>query len=70
MTKKTAGAIKPDQQVPSGYGRLISVIPLGAKDTVLWFEDASGTIRAIRMGCDTSNGFALETKGIAQIERG
>jgi hypothetical protein len=69
MAKKTESPIKQDEHVPTGYGKLISVTHVGTKDAVLWFEDMSGTIRAVRMGIDISKGFALEMKGQAQVVR-
>lgn len=68
MAKKPA-AIAPDERVPVGYGRLVSVTPLGAKEVVLWFEDSSATVRAVRMTCDLADGLALAMSGQAQIVR-
>jgi hypothetical protein len=58
-----------DQSIPVGFGRLIGISMVGSRDAVLWFEDSAGTIRAVRMGCDISNGLALTLKGQAQIVR-
>jgi hypothetical protein len=72
MTKakpKPSVSVIPDQQIPNGYGKLVAVTPMGAKESVLWFEDASGTVRALRMGFHTQDGLALELKGFAQIVR-
>jgi hypothetical protein len=69
MAKKNEAKILPDPSVPMGYGRLISVTAFRTKEAVMWFEDSSGTVRAVRMGCDTSNGLALEMKGQALVAR-
>jgi hypothetical protein len=45
------------------------VTPLGAKEVVLWFEDSSATVRAVRMTCDLADGLALAMSGQAQIVR-
>jgi len=58
-----------DQSIPVGYGRLVCISMAGTRDAILWFEDSAGTIRAVRMGCDISNGLALTLKGQAQIVR-
>lgn len=70
MPKTTQKAIAPDQHLPTGYGKLVSVTSLGTKESVLWFEDPAGTLRAIRMGLNTSQGLSLEIKGQAQVIRG
>jgi len=65
---KPSGSLEP--QIPAGYGKLVSVIPFGPKEVVLWLEDSGGGIRALRMKCDTgSNGLALEITGEARIAR-
>ena len=69
MPKKAGAPIDQDQHLPTGYGKLICVTHVGLKDAILWFEDMSGTIRAVRMGVDLAKGLSLETKGQAQIVR-
>lgn len=69
MAKENVAGILRDPGVPAGYGRLVSVTPLCAGDVVMWYEDACGTVRGLRMACDTSNGLALVPKGQAVVER-
>ena len=60
-----------DETIPPGYGRLVSVTSLGAEagEAILWFEDTSGTVRAIRTLCHLENGLGLEIAGQAMIAR-
>jgi hypothetical protein len=47
------------------------VSPLGTKgdEVILWFEDSSGSIRAIRTLCHVESGLGLEIVGQAMITR-
>lgn len=69
MAKSRAPRISQDQSISFGYGTLISVTPLGAKEAILWLQDSGGTVRAVRMALDLSRGLSLEMKGQAVIAR-
>jgi len=68
MPKKEFRLVQ-DQEIPVGYGPLVGVTAFGAREVLMWFEDTSGVVRVVRMGCDTSNGLALQMKGQAQVVR-
>jgi hypothetical protein len=71
MRKSEVALQARDETVPPGYGRLVSVSPLGTKgdEVILWFEDSSGSIRAIRTLCHVESGLGLEIVGQAMITR-
>lgn len=69
MARKTERGSLPEPQVPSGYGKLVSVTPFGSREVLLWFEDSGGNVRVIRMGCGRPEGLALEILGQGRIAR-
>lgn len=66
---QSRGTVARDVSVAMGYGNLVSVTSLGAREAVLWFQDSGGTVRAIRMAVHRSDGLALELKGQSVVER-
>jgi hypothetical protein len=60
---------KQDLNICSGYGKLVGVMSIGPTDAILWYEDLSGTTRALRVTLDLSNGLSLQQNGYAQICR-
>jgi hypothetical protein len=69
MAKSKEGPVMRDESVPMGYGKLVSVMPLGTVAAVLWFEDSAGTIRALRVKVRGKDKFGFEIDGQAQIVR-
>jgi hypothetical protein len=69
MAKSKERPVMRDESVPMGYGKLISVMPLGPATAVLWFEDSAGTIRALRVRVGAKDKFGFAIDGQAQIVR-
>ncbi len=69
MGKKPEAKNLSEPKVPTGYGRLVSVVPFGPEEVILWFEDTGGNVRGVRMACDRTHGFAMEALGEARIAR-
>ena len=71
MAKKKSALQLRDEAIPNGYGRLASVTPFGSKgdEVLLWYEDTSGTLRAIRVRCNSEKGLGLEIAGQAMVSR-
>lgn len=57
------------ETISSGFGNAFAVTPCGKHDVIMWFQDALGTIRGVRVECDTSRGLNLRVDGQARIMR-
>ncbi len=69
QTASAPTVIPQDLGIPRGYGRLAGVTNLDSKQSVLWFEDSAGTLRALRVEADTDAGLAFRVRGQAEIAR-